>query len=251
MGLHQSRALNASEADRFSRLVRLMGCREDAAPTIEIDEHSEPERLLEDLLDLMERVERDIPSILDILGTYRASVRHVTLYRKLIRLCAGWMGLDPKGLEDVVLTHELAHAASHLGWDVGDRIWENFDSASSADKEYFAQIFAHSLFLESGDVYVVHCMDALVNQQPPQYATYQSRKHVDVALLVRELYEARRRSRATVTANLGQLRPVRKCVWCQRLATTSVERWDTWLNKSWTEAACERCARKHEQTWIT
>jgi hypothetical protein len=245
------RALNASESDLFSRLVRLMGCREERAPTIEVDEESEPQRLLKDLIDLMEGEEWGIPSLLDILGTYTSATQHVTVYRRLIERCAGWLCVDPHTLENVVLTHELAHAASHIGLDSENNIWRTFDSASSAEVEYFAQIFAHVLFRESHEHGKIQCMDTLATRQPAHYTTYLSRTHVAVADLAKELYDARRRARTASTFQGSQPQSLKKCTWCRRVATTSVARWDTWLMKSWSLPSCERCARTNQQTWLT
>jgi hypothetical protein len=42
------------------------------------------------------------------------------------------------------------------------------------------------------------------------------------------------------------------CEFCKnRTATEQVERWDTWLMKSWSIPACSDCASRNQQNWMT
>lgn len=42
------------------------------------------------------------------------------------------------------------------------------------------------------------------------------------------------------------------CDFCKtRIATESVDRWDTWSKKEWSIPACSICAPKNQQTWLT
>jgi hypothetical protein len=60
----------------------------------------------------------------DVLGAYFLHLPEIRLYWMAIALVAGMLALPVEALTVVVLTHELAHAYSHLGRDIDGRRWE-------------------------------------------------------------------------------------------------------------------------------
>lgn len=110
--------------------------------------------------------------IIDLLGTYNPESHAVTIYDLAIRLCAARHDIDKELLYDKVFCHELAHAANHLGVGVDGSIWRNFSDATTDDKEYFAQIYAHKYFEVEGKTQHSSMMAGFALNQPRQYRTY-------------------------------------------------------------------------------
>ena len=111
--------------------------------------------------------------VLDLLGLYFSDTRKVVLYLRAIELCAQSHNIPYDQLYIKVLCHELAHAANHLGADSQGVIWNDFADATSAKKEYFAQMYTHRLFEASNCQHLVQMMaDFARNHQPAKYATY-------------------------------------------------------------------------------
>ena len=86
----------------------------------------------------------------DILGQYHfgAAIRggnrgNVHLYWGVIGLVAGILDVRIEDLTAVVLTHELAHAYTHLGYDIDGRQWDSnsFKDSDSPLKEGLAQYY--------------------------------------------------------------------------------------------------------------
>lgn len=60
----------------------------------------------------------------DVLGAYFLHVPEVHIYWMVISLMARFLNVSVEGLTIAVLTHELAHAYTHLGRDVDGSRWE-------------------------------------------------------------------------------------------------------------------------------
>lgn len=70
----------------------------------------------------------------DILGAYFFHIPEVHIYWMVIGIISGMIGVSADALTVVVLTHELAHAYSHLGHDTDGEQWET-DSFAKTDLE--------------------------------------------------------------------------------------------------------------------
>jgi len=80
--------------------------------------------------------QKDTPpriSIIDLLGTYNPDKRKITLHREIIRRAAAELRIDRDTMVTLVLIHESAHAAFHIGRDfdgtpITDDIWQKIPS---------------------------------------------------------------------------------------------------------------------------
>jgi hypothetical protein len=102
--------------------------------------------LLGQLLDLIQKQSavkqiREIQQ--DILGAYFFHVPEVHLYWMVIGFMAGFLGVSIEALAAVVVTHELAHAYTHLGRDIDGGRWEThaFAGADLSLVEGLAQFY--------------------------------------------------------------------------------------------------------------
>jgi hypothetical protein len=85
----------------------------------------------------------------DVLGVYEYGridgfpESSIELFWPVIGLCAGWLGTPVEDLTVVVLTHELAHAYTHLGRDIDGLRWASdaFGESDRALKEGLAQYY--------------------------------------------------------------------------------------------------------------
>jgi len=198
--------------DIFCELLPLMQLCEGQVPVVEVNRKSAPRKIIRNLLgrkaiptqqrapeDLRWLVEGEEPcrdhiesvGILDLLGEYIPGSKKVILYDLLIHLCAEELGLDYQILYDVVLCHEMSHAATHLGVDQAGEIWLCFGSAPSQTTEYFAQIYTHLLFAQKGRHEVTMAMQKLSSEQPVIYKTYIENVDKDPAVINRDLLRAR------------------------------------------------------------
>src|SRR5262249_55475809 len=79
----------------------------------------------------------------DVLGVYESGCidgfleSSIDLYWTVIGVCADWLGAPVEDLTVVVLTHELAHAYTHLGRDIDGQRWavDSFRESGRALKE--------------------------------------------------------------------------------------------------------------------
>ncbi len=97
------------------------------------------EKLLEKL-SLLKRI-RDINE--DILGAYFFRGPQIQLYWMVIGLLAGVLNVSVEALTVVVLAHELAHAYTHLGYDIDGIQWktESFAQTDLRIVEGLAQFY--------------------------------------------------------------------------------------------------------------
>lgn len=94
-----------------------------------------------DLFDAFWRIQEDI------LGTYFFRQGCIELYWMPIGLIAADLDVTPEALTQVVATHELAHAYTHLGFDIDDRTWttSKFAAAGIDVVEGIAQFFTEAV----------------------------------------------------------------------------------------------------------
>ena len=110
-------------------------------------------------------------SIFELFGLYNSSEKKIIIYELPIRLAAENFEIDATSLLFIVLCHEMAHSANHLGLEDG-KIWVNFGSAGVIDKEYFAQIYTYHYLLARNLSEHIAIMKRLSDKQPHQYGTY-------------------------------------------------------------------------------
>jgi hypothetical protein len=86
----------------------------------------------------------------DVLGVYRSAARlfpdrgHIELFWVVIGAVARLVGVDTEALTVVVMTHELAHAYTHLGLDSNKNRWEEgFWGCDDGIIEGLAQYYTH------------------------------------------------------------------------------------------------------------
>lgn len=75
-------------------------------------------------LDEAEALKRIVEIEEDVLGAYFFCVPEIRLYWMVIGIIAAALGVSAEALTIVVLAHELAHAYTHLGFDIDNEQWE-------------------------------------------------------------------------------------------------------------------------------
>lgn len=100
----------------------------------------------------------------------------VELYWGVIGLVAGMMGVPIELLTGVVLTHELAHAYTHIGADIDGNRWDSeaFHNASTELVEGLAQYYTHMITyrLEQRFPHLFDIFSLLLRHQPDAYKTH-------------------------------------------------------------------------------
>jgi len=129
--------------------------------------------------------------IMDLLGIYDSDKQTVVLYTRAIDLCSRAKGIPYGDLYTIVLCHELAHAANHMGVDNGNQTWSRFSQALSEEKEFFAQIYTHHYFKQIGESDRVKIMSDLTQSQPPKYGEYLLHLNKSVEEINNRLMKAR------------------------------------------------------------
>lgn len=83
----------------------------------------------------------------DVLGAYFFYQGRIELYWIPIGLMAADLGVTPEALTQVVAAHELAHAYTHLGFDIDNQTWDtqNFATSSLDVVEGTAQFFTEAV----------------------------------------------------------------------------------------------------------
>lgn len=206
----------------FGEFVALMNLKLGKEPSIHIDREDMPEWVSDYLAQFFEIPQRSDIGLLDILGTYNPENREVTIYRKAIEYCCDRLKIDYSALEEVVLSHELAHAANHLGVDGQGAIWENFGYAEIRVKEYFAQWYAYKMWGQKGNNGNMELMQNLTRHQPKIYGTYAKDIQVSISDINTKLMIERQKPEADQWGRVvrgGQ----QMCGFCKiRIATTEV-----------------------------
>ena len=120
----------------------------------------------------------------DVLGVYEYGCidgfpeSSIELYWSVIGVCAGWLGAPVEDLAVVVLTHELAHAYTHLGRDIDGLRWASasFGESDRTLKEGLAQYYTprvcHRLTVQLPGCRAVY--ETLLPRQPRAYRTHLS-----------------------------------------------------------------------------
>ncbi len=111
-------------------------------------------------------------SITDVLGTYNSRTHHVTMYVNLIKATAQSLGVSYQTLYEIVLTHEISHAITHLAYDEDGKIWEWFAVATSESKELLAQLLPFILFRDCEMTAHTEAMEKLSSHQTNKYNDY-------------------------------------------------------------------------------
>lgn len=196
----------------YAGLVDFMGLRRGEPPSVVIDSTSAPRRAIGQLVrrgfapryedapeDLKWLVKGggdvrpdETTSVEDLLGVYESDENRVVVYDLLVRLCAFQLKIDPEALRQVVLTHELAHAATHRGRDDDDRIWTHFRGSDPGVKEYFAQAYTRRALDAEGAAAAVEAMERLADAQRPIYQRYRASCGESLEFVNDELQLARR-----------------------------------------------------------
>ena len=114
----------------------------------------------------------------DTLGAYFFRIPEIQIYWMVIGLLSALLQVSVEGLAVVVLTHELAHAYTHLGYDIDGRDW-NTAAFAAADLEIVEGLAQHytkticestlaTKFPQASEAY-----KALVNQQTDPYRIHE------------------------------------------------------------------------------
>ena len=128
-----------------------------------------------------------VPRILaiekDVLGAYIYGLagrwgveQRIEIYYPVIGLVAPRLQVPVEALSVVVLIHELAHAYSHLGYDIDENSWDTdaFSRAELSITEGIAQYFTHriaeKLIIENQEV--KRAYEALLEHQPQPYKAH-------------------------------------------------------------------------------
>jgi hypothetical protein len=112
----------------------------------------------------------------DVLGAYFFMNPHIELYWIPIALIAEAINASIEDLTIIVLIHELAHAYTHIGMDIGGRSWETQDFRKSdlavleGLAQYYTYIFLASIRKNQPNVLTV--FEDLLKMQHPAYHTF-------------------------------------------------------------------------------
>jgi len=169
----------------FNELLNLMQLLRGTVPAVEIDYRTEQEIYCCTIDRLLES------GVLDILGRYYPGCRKVVVYDLLVRQYASGCGIPYRILYEIVLCHELAHAATHLGLDQNNADWSLFGMAPFTTVEYFAQIYTHLYYAGKQCREVTDAMEKLSLSQPHEYRTYLRSLKQDTDCINNALLDAR------------------------------------------------------------
>jgi hypothetical protein len=114
----------------------------------------------------------------DVLGTYNLNRPSIKLMWLPIAIISANMGVAPEALTVVVLTHELAHAFTHVGRDIDGNQWQTHDMASSdlSIVEGLAQYYTNAVCtrLSSRFPQPLDVFNSLLEHQADCYKAYKS-----------------------------------------------------------------------------
>ena len=133
-------------------------------------------RLLLAELDRLEAIKRIADCREDVMGAYFFRVPEIRLFWVPIGIVARLLGVPIEALTVVVLTHELAHAYSHLGRDIDSESWRtsSFASADMHIVEGIAQFYTQVICeaLQSRFPAARIAFEALIKNQSGPYTAY-------------------------------------------------------------------------------
>jgi hypothetical protein len=131
--------------------------------------HQELEKLK--LFDKVWKIEEDV------LGCYYLNQCRIELFWMPIGLIAASLSCTPESLTQVVAIHELAHAYTHLGYDIDDYAWETTHFARSSPEvvEGVAQFFTEAVChrLENRYPETLKAYESLLEKQSGPYLAHQ------------------------------------------------------------------------------
>ena len=114
----------------------------------------------------------------DVLGAYYFHRREIGIFWMAIGLFSALYGISAEALTIVVLAHELAHAYTHLGYDIDDFDWptNKFASTDVAVVEGLAQYYAEVVCknLESQMPEAIQAFGVLLTHQHEVYKTHRT-----------------------------------------------------------------------------
>ena len=114
----------------------------------------------------------------DVFGAYFYWEPNIEIYWIPIALVAKRMDVGIENMTVVVLTHELAHAYTHLGFDTDGDSWDtdSFARASEFVVEGLAQFYTERILedLISSDPGPYKAFEKLVERQSPPYTEYRN-----------------------------------------------------------------------------
>ena len=114
----------------------------------------------------------------DVLGAYFPVSREVEVYWQAIGIVSAIRGIPLEGLAVVVLAHELAHAYTHIGYDIDDYDWptKQFSGTDSAIVEGLAQFYTEVVCtnLKSDIPDAIDAFTALLGCQAEVYRTHKT-----------------------------------------------------------------------------
>jgi len=119
----------------------------------------------------------------DVLGAYFfgrsgrwVNPQCIEIYYPVIALVAPGLEVQAEDLTAVVLAHELAHAYSHLGYDIDEHAWDTdaFRTAEKAIVEGIAQYFTHRIAekLRAENAEIWRAYENLLKEQPAAYRAH-------------------------------------------------------------------------------
>jgi len=127
--LNRARVEDAQRGSRFmlDHYGSLLGEVPDDAEVAEPEQLMAVEKTAAELLKLVDKIDavKQIVGIQeDVLGAYFFRIPEIRLYWIVIGIIAAALDVSPEALTIVVLTHELAHAYTHLGKDIDNEQWD-------------------------------------------------------------------------------------------------------------------------------
>ena len=150
-----------------------------------LEERSRSLKLTETLLERIIHKLGEIPLLkqlyaieMDILGAYHFKAPLVTLHWMVIALVSANLGISVEALTVVTLTHELAHAFTHVGLDIDGVRWPTIGFAKSniSVVEGLAQYYTEATLRNyaAGFPEGLAAFESLRAKQPPPYNEYKN-----------------------------------------------------------------------------
>ena len=129
------------------------------------------------LIEELQVVDRILGIPEDVLGAYFYRIPEVRLYWVAIGIMARLLDVSIESLAVVVLTHELGHAYTHLGYDIDDHHWdtENFARTDVHVVEGLAQFYTNVVceHLYGRIPEAKSAFDKLLSKQGSAYTSFQ------------------------------------------------------------------------------
>lgn len=109
----------------------------------------------------------------DVMGAYFPEERRVELYYIPIVTLSKLLNVEIETLFMIILAHELAHGYHHLGADIDNFTWDNFNKANDKLVEPLAQFYTWS-FLKEQDKEFQETFVKLLNYQRLVYSYHKT-----------------------------------------------------------------------------